>query len=266
VQPYSRHRVPLAQTRITEMAAHHIEQIRLIQPHGPYLLGGMCAGGVIAYEIARQLQRYGETVAMVALLDAADVAAPTKMWRFARQRIQSFSTVLHHDGSVRSHRSILMIAKKALRKAKNLTTYLTGQRLKNLRDVTKVRLFRFYLDRGLRLPPALEHIPVRTVYLFAERNYRPDSVFHGNLVLFRATHGVDADEPYIERYADPLLGWGPRTSGSVCVYDVPGGHSSMLQEPHVSTLASYIQLYIDSSSAGRRKEPAEPLTFAQAVN
>ena len=83
LQPCSRHNVPLAQTRISEMAAHHIDKIRSIQPHGPYLLGGMCAGGVIAYEIARQLQCHGETVAMVALLDAADVSAPIKTWHFA---------------------------------------------------------------------------------------------------------------------------------------------------------------------------------------
>ena len=84
--------------------------------------------------------------------------------------------------------------------------------------------------------------------------------------LFRATQGVDSDEPYIERYADPLLGWGSHTSGSVCVYDVPGGHSSMLQEPHVSTLAQYIQACIDSSGAGERKESAEPLAIMQAMN
>ena len=53
-----------------------------------------------------------------------------------------------------------------------------------------MRLFRFYLDRGLRLPRVLEQIPVRTVYLFAEKNYQPESLFHGELVLFRATRGA----------------------------------------------------------------------------
>ena len=40
------------------------------QPYGPYLLGGMCAGGVIAYEMASQLVRSGESVELVAMLDA----------------------------------------------------------------------------------------------------------------------------------------------------------------------------------------------------
>jgi FkbH-like protein len=260
LQPHSQPNVPLAQTRISEMAAHHIDRIRSVQPHGPYLLGGMCAGGVIAYEIALQLQYHGETVAMVALLDAADVMTPAKTWRFAQQRIQSFSTVFHDTKPGRSYRSVLLISAKALRKAKNLITYMVGQNLKKLRDELRMRLFRFYLDRGLRLPHAVEQIPVRIVYLFAEKNYQPESLFHGELVLFRATCGEGPDEPYIERYADPLLGWSKRTSRSVRVYDVPGGHSSMLQEPNVRVLASHMQTYIDQVLVGELAEPADELS------
>ena len=254
LQPDARQNVPLAQTRISEMAAHHIEKLRSIQSHGPYLLGGMCAGGVIAYEIARQLQGQGETVAMVALIDAADVAAPTKTWRFAQQRIQSFSAVFNPDTSVPFRRSVLVMFKKALRKAKNLVAYLVGQRARNLRDGITMRLFRFYMDQGFGLPRALEKIPVRTVYLFAEKSYQPETPYHGELLLFRATHGDGDDEPYIERYSDPLLGWGSRTTGNVRVWDIPGGHSSMLQEPNVQVLAARVQAYLDQALA---TEPLE---------
>ena len=63
-----------------------------------------------------------------------------------------------------------------------------------------------------------------------------------------------ADEPYVERYADPLLGWGRRTSRDVHVCDIPGGHSSMLQEPNVRVLAARMQAYVDQALAS---EPAE---------
>ena len=91
---------------------------------------------------------------------------------------------------------------------------------------------------------------MRTAYLFAEKNYRPERPFDGDLVLFRATHGKGPDEPYVERYEDPLLGWGQRTTGDVWAYDVPGGHSSMLQEPHVRALAKQLQLSIDDALGG----------------
>jgi FkbH-like protein len=257
--PGSRQNIPLAQTRISEMAAHHIDKIRSVQAQGPYLLGGMCAGGVIAYEIARQLQSQGETVAMVALLDAADVTAPLKTWHFASQRMHSFSTAFHREESVQFYRSVLEVTTKALCKAKNLTIYLVGQRLKNLRDEIRMRLFRFYLDRGLQLPRALQQIAVRTVYLFAEKNYQPESPFHGELVLFRATCGEGPDEPYVERYSDPLLGWNRRTSHGVRVCDIPGGHSSMLQEPNVRVLATRMQAYLDRALASESTEPADRL-------
>lgn len=247
LQPRSQGNAPSVQTRVTEMAAHHIDRMRSVQPEGPYLVGGMCAGGVIAFEIARQLQRQGAKVAMVALLDAADVAVPRKAWLFASQRLWSFSTVFHRDKPGRFDQRIISVGAKALRKAKNLSTYLVRHRLTSLRDEFQMQVFRAYVDRGRSLPGWLQGIPVRTVYLFAEKDYRPDGPFNGRLMLFRATSGEGTDEPYLERYSDPTLGWGQRASEGVQVYDVPGGHSSMLQEPHVQTLAEQMQFAIDEA-------------------
>jgi hypothetical protein len=136
---------------------------------------------------------------------------------------------------------------KALGKAKNLSTYLIRRRLEILRDEIRMRLFRSCLDRGWTLPRVLQQIPVRTVYLFAEKNYQPKGLFDGNLELFRATDGEGHDEPYIERFHDPLLGWSHRARGRVRAHDIPGGHSSMLQEPHVQVLADQLQSSIDEA-------------------
>ena len=54
---------------VEALAAAHIEDIRSVAPHGPYLFAGYSFGGLIAYEMARQLVADGETVAMLALLD-----------------------------------------------------------------------------------------------------------------------------------------------------------------------------------------------------
>jgi FkbH-like protein len=247
LQPHSRPDVPLAHTRVADMAAHHIDKMRSVQPRGPYLVGGMCAGGVIAFEIALQLQSAAEKVALVALIDAADVNAPLKAWRFASQRVHGFASILHQDRASRFNHRIVAALTKALGKAKNLSIYLIRRRLEILRDEIRMRLFRFCLDRGWSLPRALKQIPVRTAYLFAEKNYQPKGLFNGNLELFRATYGEGHDEPYIERYQDPLLGWGQRALGRVRAHDIPGGHSSMLQEPHVQVLADQLQSTIDEA-------------------
>ena len=54
---------------VEEMAAHFISEVRRVQPKGPYYLGGFSFGGVVAYEMARQLSSMGDTVGVLALLD-----------------------------------------------------------------------------------------------------------------------------------------------------------------------------------------------------
>jgi len=63
---------------IESMAAAYLEAIRETQPEGPYLLGGWSLGGVIAYEMSRQLEAAGETIAALILLDSF---APTEARR-----------------------------------------------------------------------------------------------------------------------------------------------------------------------------------------
>ncbi|WP_322942087.1 non-ribosomal peptide synthetase [Actinacidiphila yeochonensis] len=60
-------------TSYEEMAADYVEQIRKIQPEGPYLLLGWSAGGLIAHAVACELQAQGERTAMLAILDAYPV-------------------------------------------------------------------------------------------------------------------------------------------------------------------------------------------------
>jgi amino acid adenylation domain-containing protein len=57
-------------TTVHEMADRYLDQVRRVQPRGPYFLGGWSAGGVIALEMAHRLRAGGETVATVALMDA----------------------------------------------------------------------------------------------------------------------------------------------------------------------------------------------------
>ncbi|MCX4587275.1 alpha/beta fold hydrolase [Streptomyces sp. NBC_01481] len=60
-------------TSIEEMAADYVEQMRKVQPAGPYQVLGWSAGGLIAHAIATELQRQGERTALLAVLDAYPV-------------------------------------------------------------------------------------------------------------------------------------------------------------------------------------------------
>ncbi len=73
------------------MAAAHIEALRSIQPEGPYLLGGWCNGGLIAYEIARQLHAQGQSVDLLVLMDPDP---PASRWKWDRHIIIGLGNLL----------------------------------------------------------------------------------------------------------------------------------------------------------------------------
>ena len=58
-------------TRIEDMAVQYLQDIRSVQPEGPYFLGGYSFGGLVAYEMARRLTQRGERVAFLALFDTS---------------------------------------------------------------------------------------------------------------------------------------------------------------------------------------------------
>ncbi len=57
--------------QIEALAAYYLEQIREVKPEGPYLLGGVCAGAVVAFEMAQQLQAQGQRVPLLAMVEPA---------------------------------------------------------------------------------------------------------------------------------------------------------------------------------------------------
>src|SRR3984957_17642618 len=79
-------RAPLG--TIEEMATLYAKEIRRVQAHGPYLIGGYCMGGTLAYEVARQLRESGEEISLLALFDTMD---------WSNVKLPSFSTKAYHE-------------------------------------------------------------------------------------------------------------------------------------------------------------------------
>jgi amino acid adenylation domain-containing protein/non-ribosomal peptide synthase protein (TIGR01720 family) len=64
-----------ALSRMEDMAALYVDAIRKLQPEGPYLIGGYSSGGIIAFEMAQQLQQQGHEVGVLAMLDSFRMTA-----------------------------------------------------------------------------------------------------------------------------------------------------------------------------------------------
>ncbi|MBV5277319.1 HAD-IIIC family phosphatase, partial [bacterium] len=97
VEPRRLSGIPLAHASMEEMAADYVEQIRSVQPHGPYRLGGMCAGGVIAYAMATHLRALGEKVEAVLILDGATPQARRRSGRISTARWSRMSALIQEN-------------------------------------------------------------------------------------------------------------------------------------------------------------------------
>jgi FkbH-like protein len=163
IKPYSRNGYPIVHTQIGEMAAYYIEQIRAIQPEGPYLLGGFCAGGTIAFEMALQLQQQGFSVPCVALINSMD-AQERKQWKQAQEK--------HHR--LRS-------------------------KWWELKTQIKMLLYKYSVAK-LNCPPQFtQRMTILSICSVALDTYKPQCQFNGELLLFRSkeeTHTDSSGSPF----------------------------------------------------------------------
>ena len=91
---------------IEEMAAHYVKEIRELHPHGPYFMGGLSFGGIVAFEMARQLTAVGQKVGLLAVLDTGYEEMPNPNHRSAVVQRASFllRRVEFHVSSLRQLR------------------------------------------------------------------------------------------------------------------------------------------------------------------
>lgn len=262
LRPYGKEGFPMLHTRIPEMVAHYIAKIRTVQPQGPYVLGGMCAGGNLAFDVALQLEAQGQEVAFVALFDSMDVRELAKAKKVKSQeqktsRIESFTGAFSQvEQSSGSQPKFWQILKIFQRKVKGFVTYKIQETLDRSQAEAKLLLYRFCLDRQLPLPLFLRNIPIPQILEFAKRTYTISAMYQGRLTLFRATQAaehLEFDRPRMELTDNPFFGWETRAIDGVDVYDVPGGHASMIQEPNVRVLAQQLQSCLDRLESLKEK-------------
>ncbi|MEL6855462.1 MAG: amino acid adenylation domain-containing protein, partial [Cyanobacteria bacterium J06607_13] len=222
----------LAYSKMEQIAAAYVEQIRQSQPVGPYCLGGLCAGGLVAFEVALQLEALGEKV-FLTMMDAPAPKAQKRVGRLNTERMERFSQSLDQQ------RTPVELMTKIWQKGTGLLRYEVTSKAKKVATNATAHSVVWWQTRGWPLPKLLQTLSIRDSLVFAYEQYQPKRRFAGHLLLVRATvgDGSTADLPYIEEYADPLLGWAPFCKQSITTFDAPGGHSSMLTDENVSALA-----------------------------
>ncbi len=209
-------------SRIEDMAALYIRAIRTLQPEGPYFLGGHSFGGLVAYEVARQLCAQGRTVALLALIDTY---FPDSLNAANSLR----GRLIFHLESLRE----LGPRGYVLERAVGLTQRVKPQLSRLAR--------RFHLGTGQRLP--LSTHPATDLLAHNRRlarEYVPQA-YPGRATVFLTRSWDLSRGPLKSR--DPRV---PRLAmGGVEIYEVSGHHGSIVQEPHVRILGEKLRACLD---------------------
>jgi len=95
---------------IEELAAQYLSEIRQVQPSGPYFFCGFSAGGMIAFEIARQLLVDGETIGALMLVEPTLIKGSGSSWS---DRLTS--TVVSSDGLLAGLRRLMVRAPQSIK-------------------------------------------------------------------------------------------------------------------------------------------------------
>jgi thioesterase domain-containing protein len=213
---------------VPEMAAHYVGEVRRHQPRGPYYLGGYSGGGIVAFEMARQLAAAGELVGALVLLDAP---APTLPLRSHVERLRLHLSRLEQMGSAYPARVAAQVLDAKLGRVKLLAQRRLSRVLPELR-------FRFRLEE------------IADAWYAAAGSYRP-SGYEGPALLLRA-EAEGSQIPGTARILDHQNGWGAYVLGGLEVRDVPGDHTTMCEEPNVRVLARHLRAYLDRCMSARR--------------
>lgn len=232
LEPTARFGIPLAHTTIEEIAAEYVRVMREAQPKGPYFIGGLCAGGTIALEMARQLSGSGERVALVAMFDNAAPGAQKRRGRVGRERVERFASLFRKEETL-SLRGALRLARRASDKVLHAASYELSTRFDQRRGQVMHWALSAFVRQEMTWPTWLKQWSVQELYDRAEAMYRPSPCAPADrIVLFRASEGQGIDTPYKHIFEGDDLGWRALICCSLAIVDVAGGHGSMLQEPN----------------------------------
>ena len=204
-----------------------LQTMKNYQPRGPYTIGGSCALGSIAFEMAQQLTDQGDAVSRVILLDAF---CPGTDWRAEAPK--------RRGKSLREHLRTLPYRWQSFTQlsAKQKFGHFSW-RVREILHRGAQAMQRQFWWLGLCEQPEAPHLDIYRRARIQSQHYRVRP-YTGRLALFRAEMGLIR----LARRSD--FGWGEVARGGLDICDVPGDHESMFMKPHVAVLAQKLGHYL----------------------
>ncbi|WP_017653101.1 non-ribosomal peptide synthetase [Fortiea contorta] len=228
LQPYS---------QIADMANHHILSMRAVQPQGPYFLGGWSMGGVIAFEIANQLQSQGEQVALLALFDSK---APIANQITTNYQVED-DTKLLTELAIATAQSF---GKELLLSAPEIQHMEAEEQLRYILQQMKEASL---TSPDVTLEQIGYYLQVCRSDQQAIRNYQPQ-IYPHSITLF----STEDSQNFASKLTELAQGWRELSTQPVQVHFVPGDHQTMIALPHVQILAEQLKICLEHTQMENR--------------
>ena len=204
---------PATYTTVENIAAHYLREIRTVQSQGPYLLGGYCFGGLIAFEIVQQLETENEETSLLFLLDPPEYVAPSNTGSAFRRRLEA---VYAPDSASKPMRDFTCLLTR--------TKYLIKRPVKRIVNLVSLVVRRVIINSALKcgrpIPVGLRSSYIMDVYDDAIRYYCPTR-YKGQIIIVKA----------VEDDRNPET-WSHLARKGAKIHIIPGNHQNILREPY----------------------------------
>jgi thioesterase domain-containing protein len=215
-------------TRIEEMAACYIKSLRVAQPVGPYRLGGWSMGGLIAFEMARQLVLEGDEISSLILLDS--------------HVLSSIAPADNEDNSLpllaRFAADLGLTTDNLSRSPDELLRLSFDEQLNQLLELAK---------SGGMVPDGGDFSYLRRLFYVFQANFNAAMSYQPSDYSGKITLLLAQDRP--AKTGDPEAIWDTLALGGVDTYRVPGNHYSMFRPPHLQKLAAQLRACLSQATA-----------------
>jgi thioesterase domain-containing protein len=231
-------------TTIEEMAAYYVEQVRRVQPEGPYYLGGWSMGGVVAFEMAQQLKAQGQDVAKLFLIDVL-APNPAGAIRSLAQKAQKAWSRFDKEDALRL---TIHFAQDIGLNLMNMPAW--REQLEALKPDEQLAWVVREAKQYKILPPDMSDEEVTRLFeLFrtnvqARQNYT-GRTYHGRVRLFIA------EERFLKSIENPTTGWAKLVPSGLDYEAIPGDHYTMIRKSNARVLAERLRLFLDEPPASK---------------
>jgi amino acid adenylation domain-containing protein len=209
---------------ISIIASLLVDELMTVQPSESYSLGGWCYDGLVAMEMAQQLQKLGKKVDLLALVD---VGGRSKFYKLSHRLNFYLGRLIFY---------LFNLSKLSLQKKWQYINEKINKKTTHPKEATEVNK-KSEIEKAVNLLAK------------AAKEYTPNK-YIGKVLLIIGVEQIIYGQKEI-KYPDlsrlfPFNGWGKLLQGEVCISKLQCDHLDLVEDPYCKEVGNAIQQTLSS--------------------